>query len=155
MSITNDKKHDIEAKEEKVVFRSSSPVEAGDLTNEIGKKCYMKGLWECIHDHQKYKRTILWFVVHTKKDIVDRNTTKITIAAVGKPLKLYHQNVDLWRYNYLSEELDLLWSLPHRTDMMNFLRSPEKYDKKLIRWINAYIKQDNINLDDKNKIILK
>lgn len=132
---------------------AENPIEAGDLTNECGKS-YMNGLWKAIVDHRVMRLPIIWFIVIVKKDMKDDRIIRITIKAHRKPLKYLHEGVDLWEYDYLQDKLDLVWSLPHRTEMNNFIRNPDKYDKRLIGWIKDFIKQDKINLKDPSAVKL-
>lgn len=122
-------------------------IEAGDFANEAGKS-YMKGLWEAVESHKHIGSHTLWFAVKIKKDILNPAIVRITIGAMSKPFRYLHENLDLWKYDYISDKLELEWSLPHRTEMKNFLRAPDKYNKDLIGWIKTYEKQAKINLED-------
>lgn len=124
-----------------------NPIAAGDLANEAGKS-YMNGLFKAIDDHEKYKRNILWIAVKIEKERWDKRVIKISYGVMDKPLKFMRESMDLWEYDYRNSKLKLCWSLPHRVEMKNFLRAPEKYSKDLIRWINEYVAQERINLKD-------
>jgi hypothetical protein len=132
---------------------SLNPVSAGDLTSETGKS-YMKGLFKCIDEHSKLKKDRLWFLVKINKEQTNQRIIKITYGVVDKPLHYLRENMDMWEYNYKKESLQLKWSIPHRVEMKNFLRSPEKYSAELIRWIKKYIKQEKINLEDKSAVAI-
>lgn len=131
-----------------------NPIAAGDLANEAGKS-YMKGLFSAIDNHEKYKKKKLWVAVKIEKERWDKRVIKIAYGVMDKPLTYMRESMDLWEYDYLHGKLKLLWSLPHRVEMKNFLLSPEKYSKDLIRWINLYIKQENLDLMDSSSIKLK
>jgi len=128
-------------------------VEAGDLTNEIGK-IYMKRLNASIRRNASKKLDKLYFVVSTKKDPTDMNKIHIFIYNLLEPLKKKYESMDLWEYDYKKEKLTPLWSLPDRSMMKNFLRSPEKYNKDLVRWIKEFVAQENIDLNDPTAKVL-
>jgi len=129
---------------------SDSYVEAGDLANEVGKD-YLDTLFKSIERNNTKERKKLYFVVITKKDPRDINKIEIHILPLFKrnrPLKYLRESTDHWVYDYEKEKLELIWSVPHRIDMKNFLRSPEKYSKDIIHWIRLFLEQENLNLDD-------
>ena len=130
-------------------------IEAGDLANEIGK-LYIKGLDSAIKDGAQKGMDVLYFIVKTEKDPTDLKRIEITIAITDKLFNKMFESMDFWEYNYKTEKKRLLWSVPHRIDMKNFLRAEHKYSKDLIRWIRAYLKQNpTINLEDKSCVIMK
>jgi len=128
-------------------------VEAGDLANVIGKYC-LEDLEIAVEDHRKYGIDKLYFICQLRKDPRDTNKLKMTIGVTDIKLRLLKESTDFWEYDYLKEKLTLLWSIPHRIEMKNFLKSPEKYSKDLIRWINEYIKQEKINLKDESAQVI-
>jgi len=128
-------------------------IEAGDLSNEIGKR-FMKRLWSSIEFHSKFGLDKIYFLSMIRKNPSNLEEINVTIKALKAPLTYPRESMDHWEYDYRSEKLTLLWSLPHRTEMKNFLRAPEKYNKDLIKWIKQYIKNEGINLkDDSSKVI--
>jgi len=130
-----------------------TPIESGDLANEAGKS-YMKGLWKAIDNHAKLKLDKIWIMAKAEKEHFAHRAIKIMFGVMDKPLRYMRESMDLWEYDYKNNKLKLLWSLPHRSGMKNFLRAPDKYSKDLIKWINMYIDQENINLkDSKTQII--
>jgi len=130
-----------------------NPIAAGDLANEAGKS-YMKGLFKAIDNHAKYNRKKLWIMVKIEKEMWDKRAIKISFGVMDKPLTFMRESMDLWEYDYTEDKLKLCWSLPHRVEMKNFLRAPEKYSKDLIKWINLYLKQENLDLEDSSSIKL-
>jgi len=38
--------------------------------------------------------------------------------------------------------------------MKNFLRTPEKYSKDLIKWITLYLKQEKLDLNDNSSQVI-
>jgi hypothetical protein len=128
-------------------------VEAGDLANEVGKR-YMKQLWKSIERHSSLNEPILYFISMIKKN--PKNSTEILlyIMPCKNKFKLLRESCDHWQYDYKKNELTLLWSIPHRTEMKNFLRAPEKYNKDIIRWINDYIAQEHIDLNDDSSSVI-
>jgi len=138
----------------KEIHLSDYHVAAGDLSNEIGK-FFMEKLWNQIEFHRDFNLDKIYFVTMFKKNPTNTNEVNLYLKALRVPLYYLRESTDLWEYDYQKDELKLLWSLPHRTEMKNFLRDPEKYNKDLIRWINKYIKQENINLNDSSAQMLK
>lgn len=134
---------------------TSDRIEAGELANEIGK-FYMKDLDSAIESHKKFKRKKLYFVVQTEKDPTKLTDIHIRIGIVDIPFPELKESTDFWEYDYINDKKKLLWSVPHRTDMKNFLRSPDKYNKEFIDWIKLFLKQHpEINLKDKSRVILQ
>lgn len=140
--------------------------EAGDLANEIGK-IYMQDLNEFIERSRKHDRTKLYnecaidhpdkfyFIVKIEKDPTNLKNIEIRMALVGAKFKNMFESTDFWEYDYRKEKRTLLWSVPSRIDMKNFLRAEHKYSKDLIRWIKLYLKDNpEINLNDKSRVIL-
>lgn len=125
-------------------------ITAGDLANEMGKS-YMAGLRKAIEDHRGYNIRNLWFIVKTEKNPSNIQKVHITYGILSEPLKFMRESMDMWKYDYLKDDLTLVWSLPHRTEMNNFLTHPEKYNKDLIYWIKRYLRQEKVNLKDKTK----
>lgn len=123
------------------------PIESGDLVNEAGKS-YMKGLWQAVKDHEKFKLEKIWIMVKIEKERYDDRAIKISYGIMDKPLKYKRESMDHWEYNYKTGKLMLNWSIPHRVEMKNFLRSPEKYSKDIIQWIKEYVKENKINLHE-------
>jgi len=130
-----------------------NPIAAGDLANEAGKS-YMKGLFKAIDNHEKYKKNKLWIMVKIDKERWDRRAIKISYGVMDKPLEYMRESMDLWEYDYVNGKLKLLWSIPHRVEMKNILRAPEKYSKDLVKWIKVYLKQENLDLNDSSSIKL-
>lgn len=128
-------------------------IASGDLANEIGKKL-MQRLEHSIKFHRDFQLDRIYFITMIKKDPTNLKEINIYIKASRQPLRILRESVDLWEYDYREEKLNLIWSLPHRTEMKNFLRSPEKYNKDLISWIKAYVKQENINLNDPSSRVI-
>ena len=135
---------------EQHVKESFTPIESGDLVSEAGKS-YMTGLMEAIKNHKKFNIPKLWFMVKIEKESFNTRVIKISIGAMSAPFRYLHDGIDLWSYDYRKDERKLEWSLPHRLEMKNFLRSPEKYDKDLVHWIRQYMKQEG---EVKEKILL-
>jgi hypothetical protein len=129
-------------------------ITAGDLADAVGK-IYMKDLWESIERNRKLEEKRIFFLTMIRK-----NPTKLTeIIVYILPFEDFshkmRESTDLWEYDYEKEKLQLIWSVPHRTEMKNFLRSPEKYSKDLIKWIRQYLHQENINLQDSSAQVIK
>ncbi len=112
-------------------------VESGELANEFWKS-YEKELQKAIEDHRKFKFEKLWFPVMIKKSIANSRIISIVVGVSPDPISL-RPDLDLWEYDYLREKLNLVYSLPHVLEMKNFLRSEEKYSKKLIEDIRNYL----------------
>ena len=137
-----------EVAERKRYIQVPDYVEAGDLANEIGK-FYMEDLLSAIENHRQYLKLELYFLVSTKKDPANVKKVHINISVSNVRINRMLESCDYWSYDYKTESRKLLWSIPHRTDMKNFLRAPEKYSKDLIKWIRQYIDEENINLNYK------
>lgn len=128
-------------------------IEAGDLANEVGKKL-MKDLYASIERHASLNIPKLYFLTSIKKDPTNLQQIHLYIKVMSRQLHYLRENFSLWEFDYGNEKLKLLWSIPHRTEMKNFLREPSKYSPDLIKWIKMYLKQEKINLHDKScKII--
>lgn len=133
---------------------TSDYIEAGELANEIGK-FYMEDLKTAFENGRKHKKDKLYFIIKTEKDPSDHLKVYIRIGITDKKLEYLQESIDLWEYDYINDKQKLLWSIPHRTDMKNFLAHPEKYTKEIIGWIRKFLDQNpNINLKDKSGIIL-
>lgn len=122
-------------------------ITAGDLADAVGK-IYMKDLWKAIERNAKQKRKVIYYLTTVRKDPSDLTKILIYIWPFSEPIRYLRESMDLWKFDYEKEELKLVWSVPHRAEMKNFLRSPELYSKELINWIKQYLKQENINLED-------
>lgn len=125
----------------------------GDLVNEIGKD-YMGGLHQAVESNRCMNKPVLWFLIRINKDILDSHKVTIAVAAIEKPFSYYHENLDVWKYDYEKEKLELVYSLPHRTEMKNFLREPKKYSKDLVKWCKEYLAQDKVDINDPSSLIL-
>lgn len=134
---------------------NSDRIEAGELANEIGK-FYISDLDAAIEDSRHLKFDVLYFIVQTEKDPTNLNNIEIRIGITNKCLNYLRESTDLWEYDYKTNKKRLVWSVPHRIDMKNFLRAEHKYSKDLIKWIKEYLKQHpEVNLNDKSRVILK
>lgn len=133
---------------------NSDYIEAGELANEIGK-IYMQDLDSAINDSRKLDIDKLYFIVQTEKDPTNLYNIEIRIGITNKYFDKLFESTDFWEYDYKREKKRLIWSIPHRIDMKNFLRAPHKYSKDIIQWIKDYLKQHpEINLQDKTQVIL-
>ena len=143
----------VKTKERKLKI-TSDYIEAGELANEIGK-FYIADLDSAIEDGKEINVSKLYFIVQTEKDPTDLTKIEIRIGITNNNLKYLKESTDFWEYDYNKNEKKLLWSVPHRIDMKNFLRAKNKYSKEMIYWIEEYLKQNpEINLKDKASIIL-
>lgn len=129
-------------------------ITAGDLANEVGK-IYMKDLWEAIERNAKLGNKKLFFLTMIRKNPTKLTEINVYIFPFVQYSEKLRESSDLWQYDYEKEKLQLIWSIPHRTEMKNFLRSPEKYNKDLIKWIRQYLHQENINLQDSSAQVIK
>ena len=120
-------------------------LEAGDLANEVGKKL-MKDLFKSIERYANLGFSKLYFLTGVRKDPTDIRKIHLLIQPLHHKLKFLRESYDFWEYNYLIDKLELIWSVPHITEMKNFLRAPDKYSPKLIQDIKSYLKQENIDL---------
>ena len=128
-------------------------IAAGDLANEIGKKL-MRDLEESIEKHAVLRKEKLWFLTSIRKNPANTREIHMFIHPSFVELKIKREQMDLWEYDYLKNKLSVVWSVPHRTEMKNFLRSPEKYNKDLIKWITEYLDQEKINLNDSSAQVI-
>jgi len=130
-------------------------IEAGDLANEIGK-IYIQDLDSAIEDGRKYNKKILYFVIMTEKNPTDLQEINIKIGITDKFFPELKESMDFWKYDYKTEEKTLLWSVPSRIDMKNFLRAEHRYSKDIIKWIKKFLKQHpEIDLKDSSAVRLK
>jgi len=132
---------------------SDHDIAAGDLSSEIGKT-YMKRLWHLIDFHEGFKKEKVYFLSTIRKNPKNLQEINININAMAKPLTYLRESMDLWEYDYKKEKLNLFWSLPHRIEMKNFLRTPEKYSKDIIKWIRMYLKQEKLDLNDNSSQVI-
>ena len=114
----------------------------------------MKDLWEAIERNAGQHKK-LFFLTMIRKNPTKLTEINVYIFPFEEFSNTMRESADLWQYDYENEKLHLIWSIPHRTEMKNFLRSPEKYNKDLIKWINQYLDQENINLKDKSAQVIK
>lgn len=121
--------------------------ECNDVAHEIGK-FYMADLRDAIETGRKLSLDKLWLAVNVRKNPIYHRKLHIKIGLIDKPLTKLRESFDLWEYNYPKEELTCLWSLPHRYEMKNYLSTPDKFDPKLIHWINQFLKQEGIDKKD-------
>jgi hypothetical protein len=128
-------------------------LEAWDLTKEISKK-YQASLSKSFDDGSKLNKNKLYFIVMVKKDPESKQKIHIKIAITDKKLHKLYESTDLWSYDYVKGKATLLWSVPHKSAMMNYLKEPENYDKNLIKWINQFLDQSGFDIKayDKKKI---
>ena len=143
---------DIKVKESSITI-GNTIVEAGDLAKEVGK-LYIQDLNAAIEDGRKHNRTELSFLVHSKKDTFNKNKINITIGVCDVLLSRMRQLTDYYIYNYDKEELKLIWTLPHKTEMKRFMREPEKYPQLIIQSIRQYLKQEGINLSKRKEEVV-
>ena len=133
---------------------SDYDIAAGDLANEIGK-IFLPKLQRSIEKHAFLKLDKIYFITTIRKDPTSLDKIHIVIQPLMAPLHYMRESMDHWVYDYKKEKLDLIWSLPHRTEMKNFLRCPEKYSLQMLEWIQKYLDQEKINLKDKSSKIIK
>jgi hypothetical protein len=144
---------EVKTSEEKLVVNTDY-VEAGELANEIGK-IYMKKLDDAIQDGKELGLDKVYFIIQTEKDPSNLSHIEIRIGITDKYFEKMFESTDFWEYDYRTNKKSILWTVPSRIDMKNFLRSPEKYSKDLIKWIKIYLAQNpDINLHDKRSLIL-
>lgn len=129
----------------------NNPIAAGDLANELGKQ-YMISLRKSVENHRKYKRGILYFFILIKKEVYNDRVIKLHIGVNDRFSGTLRHDTDVWQYDYNKEELKLLYSLPHKLAMKNFLHAPEKYSKDLLKWINQYLLQEGLTHEDLLKL---
>jgi hypothetical protein len=129
-------------------------ITAGDLADAVGK-IYMKDLWEAIERNAKLGKKRLFFLTMIRKNPTKLTEINVYILPFEEFSHKMRESTDLWEYDYEKEKLQLIWTIPHRTEMKNFLRAPEKYSKDLIKWIREYLRQENINLQDSSAQVIK
>lgn len=129
-------------------------VETNDLTTEIGKY-YLERLWKNIELHEVMGLKKIYFIVKSEKNPLMPNQLVIRICAIKHPLHFMREQMDHWEYDYVKNKLKILWSVPHRVEMKNFLRAPEKYNPDIIKWIKQYLHQEKINLNDSSSIVIE
>lgn len=139
--------------EDKVVLNSDY-IEAGELANEIGKT-YQKRLDNAISDAKAFNLDKVYFIVQTEKDPSKPTDIHLRIGITDKFFNKLVESTDFWEYDYKLNKKRLVWSVPHRIDMRNFLRAEHKYSKEIIHWIKEYLKQNpELNLNDSSRVIL-
>ena len=131
-------------------------VEAWDLAGEIRKK-YEASLNKAFEDGASHNKNKLYFIVMVKKNPIDKKKIHIKIGITDKKLSKLYESTDFWCYDYLKGKPTLLWSIPHKSSMKNYLKEPGNYDKSLIMWIKQFIAQEGMDLKlyEKRKIKLK
>lgn len=128
-------------------------ITAGELADEVGK-IYMKDLWKAIERNIKQKQKTIYYLTTVRKDPKALTKILIYIWPFLRPIIYKRESMDLWKFDYEKEELKLIWSVPHRAEMKTFLRSPELYNKDLIKWIREYLDQENLDLNDKTAQVI-
>lgn len=130
-------------------------IEAWDLAAEIQKK-YEVSLNKAFQDGSKLKKNKLYFIVMVKKNAVDKKKIHIKIGIIDKKLSKLYESTDFWSYDYLKNKPALLWSVPHKSAMKNYLKEPDNYDKSLIMWLRQFIAQEGMDLQkyEKRKVKL-
>jgi len=123
-------------------------IAAGDLANEMGK-VYSKRVIEAIEDHAQFNLDIIYILVETKRHSSNWKEVQLIITVFPKDKKLnrMYESMDYFEYNYKTDKLILLWSIPERGAMKTFLRNPDKYSPYLLAWIRQYIKENNLDLN--------
>ncbi|MHA1401143.1 MAG: hypothetical protein ACTSQE_12410 [Candidatus Heimdallarchaeaceae archaeon] len=120
---------------------SSSPIEAGELAHEGGKS-YMRELIDTVENHRHI--TYPYYIqVISSRDVFfgDRVFHFRFFARQSEPL--IEDDMDLWYVDNKTDQLKLMWSLPHWSEF-DMILADEKYsDKKLIDWIIAYKRMQN------------
>jgi len=130
----------------------NATVEVGDLAHEIGKR-YLAELWKFVEAHRDLglKKAYVW--ARMEKNPVDKIKTIFKYDLLLKPLKKLRQSSSLYEYDYLTDTMLLLWSIPHRSQFRNMLAYPERCDPKQIEAVKRYIKQQGLKIDSKPIII--
>lgn len=124
--------------------QKSFRAESGELVEAFAPS-YMTGIWDTIRDHAYLQDKFYIQVVSKHIPMAANRGLHLTfIARLSAPLPEPTQ--DLWSYNPKINNLKLEWTLPHKLEMKNFLRAPEKYSPKLINDINAYLKRTGTDL---------
>jgi len=118
----------------------SSPVQAGDLTNEISKS-YNKALNETIEKHRDWADEYYIQVIPKKEMYAPTRTIYFRFFA-RKTEPLLEDDMDVWYINNKTGKSQLHWSLPHWSEMDMFLINKHKYDPKFIHWIEKYKEQE-------------
>ncbi len=125
---------------------SSSPIESGELAHEGGKR-YMKELIDTVENHStvigKYYIQVL-----CKKPVEYQQRAVYFRFFSRRSLPGMAPDEDVWYVNNDECRLELLWSLPNKSDFHLFLTDPENHDPQLVGWIHDYLKLDSQSKKD-------
>jgi hypothetical protein len=115
---------------------SSQSVEANDLSHEGGKR-YMNQLIDVVEDHRN-SIDEYYIQVFCKKPVEYLNRAISFRFFARRTCPDMMPDNDVWYVNNKEERLELMWSLPHWTEMPFFMETKDKHDPKLIAWIQKY-----------------
>lgn len=115
------------------------PVQAGELSEEIGKKCIMPRILDCVEQYNGYLPR-LWIEVIIQKDPISPDRRYNILIRPSRYKPLMQPNQDIWFVDYIKQEFKHVWGLPSRSEFAMVLNNPSPDNKKNIGWINDYLK---------------
>jgi len=113
----------------------NAPIEAHDLSREMGKS-YMKGLFDNME--QNSGRIDRYYIsVKSRKTKIYRERAIEHFYFSHEVLPPMEENQDVWFVDYESQKLELLWSLPERSEF-DMILNEDKPDPQLVKWITIF-----------------
>lgn len=114
----------------------SSPIEAGDLVNEYGKK-YMSDLYDYIEEGSKHSDKFYINILSRKTELYQGRAIEV-FPRIELTLPLMEPNQDVWYIDCVNQKIEFLWTLPDENEFDLVLANPSKDSEDLIKWINIY-----------------
>lgn len=127
---------------------NSDPIEAGEITNEFGKK-YMSDLIDYVEEGTKTFDKFYINILSRKTKLYMRRAIEVFPYIMPK-LPMMQTNQDVWFVDANEQKLELLWSLPDESEFDMVLNDPTNGNEQGKFWIKEYLK-----LKKGNKIWMK
>lgn len=124
------------------ILAKPQPIQTvGDTLSAFGDD-YAKQIEECIEDNQrKYKSPFYIFVI-TKKEFWADNVVRNWFIARQTPphaFQMMEQYPNATKTLYMVDarkgNIEAMWSLPSFDECISIAKTPERFDSKLVKWI--------------------
>lgn len=121
-----------------------SKVESGEVARSIDKD-YQKELEAVIAKNADKGNSMLYFHVMMKKVPNDHYHYKMTIGISDFEPQIMRDGLDVWKYDYKTSKLELLYTLPDVRGMKNYIKQGDDCNPFLMQCIKRFMKQENLS----------
>jgi len=116
----------------------SQSMEVGDLVNEFGKK-YMEYLYDYVEEGSQYYDKFYVEILSRKTKLYMHRAIEM-FPYITPNLPPMQENQDVFYIDCVDQKIELLWTLPDRSEFDLILANPDKDSEKLIEWIKIFKK---------------